>query len=114
MYHLAYLHSAGLNHRDLKKIFETEENYESVYERVLDGTYTDIPWITEERKQKIFTHIRELKTHNIEKTLVEKNIQLITLHDSRYPEQLRTIKQAPFFLYVRGDLHNERKMLGIV
>ena len=29
-------------------------------------------------------------------------------------EKLKTIKQSPYLLYVRGDLKEERKMLGIV
>lgn len=43
-----------------------------------------------------------------------KGITIITLESELYPEKLRTIKQAPYLLYIRGTLREERKMLGVV
>jgi len=111
---LAYLHSAGFTHKDLKKLFEIEENYEEIYGLCISGKALSTPWITIERKTKILENLKTLDVWKIGKIIQEKNIELITLHDERYPEKLRTIKQAPYMLYVRGDLHEERKMLGIV
>lgn len=111
---IAYLHSAWFTHKDLKKIFETHEDYESVYNSLVSSEDISFPWITEERWKKIIYNIRNQDVWKIWKIIQEKNIKLISIHDSLYPERLRTIKQAPYLLYVRGDLHEERKMLGIV
>jgi DNA processing protein len=114
IYFLAFLHSAGFTHKDLKKIFETHENYEEIYEWFITGKKRELPWMTDERKAKILGKLQNINTEWIKKVIEEKEIQLITIHSSVYPEKLRTIKQAPYFLYVRWVLREERKMLGIV
>jgi predicted Rossmann fold nucleotide-binding protein DprA/Smf involved in DNA uptake len=70
--------------------------------------------MTPERRDKILTTLSSLDTENIDRIIEQKNIQLITLDSPLYPERLATIKQSPYFLYVRGDLRSERKMLGVV
>ena len=111
---LAYLHSAGFTHKDLKKIFESKENYDEVYEWLMKWSWINTPWIPEERRIKILEKLKNLDIWKVWKIIQEKNIKLITIHNASYPEKLRTIKQAPYLLYVRWDLHEERKMLGIV
>lgn len=111
---LAYLHSAGFTHKDLKKLFEWEENYEEVYNWFVNWQWMPTPWIPEDRRTKILENLKNIDVWKIWKIIQEKNIQLITIHNTIYPEKLRTIKQAPYLLYVRGDLHEERKMLWIV
>lgn len=111
---LAILHSAGFTHKDLKKIFETHERYEEIYEWFITGKKRDLPWMTNERKQKILEKLGKINTEGIKKIIEEKQIQLITIHSWEYPEKLRTIKQSPYFLYVRWTLREERRMLGIV
>lgn len=111
---LAFLHSAWFTHKDLKKIFENEENYNAIYEGFRDGKWVPTPWMTEERRIKIVDKLRSIDIWKVWNIIQEKNIELITIHDKRYPERLRTIKQAPYMLYVRGELREERKMLGIV
>lgn len=37
MSYLAFLHSAGLTHKDLKKIFEYHENYDTIYAELENG-----------------------------------------------------------------------------
>ncbi|MFZ2256150.1 MAG: hypothetical protein WAW59_00730 [Patescibacteria group bacterium] len=57
---LAYLHSAGFTHKDLKKLFEIEENYEDIYELCASGKSISTPWITTERKAKILDNLKTL------------------------------------------------------
>jgi DNA processing protein len=70
--------------------------------------------MTNERKEKILEKITKVNIENIKNILESKNIKIITIHSEKYPEKLKTIKQSPYLLYVRGDLREERKMLGIV
>jgi DNA processing protein len=46
--------------------------------------------------------------------IVEKNIDIITLDDPRYPDRLKNIWHAPYFLYVRGTLRTDIPLIGIV
>jgi DNA processing protein len=111
---LAFLHSAGFTHLDLKKLFATSENYDEVWEGFVSGKWVTTPWMTDERRAKILERLTKVDTEVISRIIREKDISLISIHSESYPEWLRTIKQAPYLLYVRWDLHEERKMLGIV
>jgi DNA processing protein len=114
MDYLAYLHMAGLTHADLKKLFSEQEDYKIVFDNIIKSGELSVPWIPSERKQKIIDKSRTIDIWKVWKIIQEKNIKIVTLHDDNYPESLRTIKQAPYLLYVRGDLHRERKMLWVV
>ncbi len=114
MHFLATLHAIWFTHADLKKIFESNTEYEKVYQKILSENTVEYPWISPERKEKILKNIKNINVWNIQHIIHEKNIELITLHDSRYPESLRTIKQAPYLLYIRWTLRNDMRLLGIV
>ena len=111
---IAYLHSGGFTHKDLKKIFETHTNYREVYDGYISGKGVDTPWMTPDRRAKILTQLQTIDTQKIDTIIEAKSIQLITLDSPHYPERLSTIKQSPYVLYVRGNLREARKMLGIV
>ena len=99
--HLVFLHSAGCTHNDLKKIFliENPPDFSEVWKEIMDNTI-DLD-ITPERYKKIQEKSKNIEEEKIEKLLNEKSIQIITWHDERYPERLKTIGHAPYFLYVR-------------
>jgi DNA processing protein len=111
---LAILHSGGFTHNDLKKIFENEQNYSNVLEDFLHEKKTITPWMTVDRRVKILEKLSKVDASVIKNKIQDKNIQIIPIESDIYPEKLRVIKQAPYLLYVRGDLREERKMLGVV
>lgn len=111
---LATLHSAWFTHRDLYKLFEYEQEYESILEDLLWKKKTETPWMTADRRNKILEKIVTIDIPKLEQILREKNINIITAESPSFPEKLSVIKQAPYLLYVRGDLREERKMLGVV
>lgn len=111
---LVILHSGGFTHKDLKKLFENEQNYSALLEDFLQNKKTPTPWMTNERREKILEKLQKVDIEKTEKIIKEKNIQIITIESEQYPEKLRTIKQAPYLLYIRGVLREERKMLGVV
>lgn len=111
---LAILHSGGFTHNDLKKLFENTQEYSLILEDFLHTWETLTPWMTNERRNKIIEKLSKINTIKLEKIIQEKNIQLITIESEIYSEKLRTIKQSPYLLYVRWDLREERKMLGVV
>ncbi|NRH20533.1 DNA-protecting protein DprA [Candidatus Gracilibacteria bacterium] len=111
---LVILHTGGFTHKDLKKLFELKQNYSDLLEDFLYEKKTLTPWMTDERRIKILERLGKVDILSIEKIINEKKIQIITIESEQYPEKLRTIKQAPYLLYVRGILREERKMLGVV
>ncbi len=111
--HLAYLHHIGFTHKDLKHLFETWEKYVEFFWKVAKK-WVDMPWISPERRGKIIDNIRNLDTESIQRIIDEKQIDIITIQDSRYPLRLKTIKRAPYLLYVRGNLQETPLMLGVV
>lgn len=111
---LATLHSGGFTHKDLKNIFEHSENHAEVLEGFLCGRWAPTPWMTAERRANILEKLGKVDSTKLEAIIKEKQIELVTIDSPKYPERLRTIKQAPYVLYVRGDFHEERVMLGVV
>ncbi len=111
---LAILHSGGFTHKDLKKIFEIRQNYSEILDDFLLKWKTLTPWMTSERRNKILEKLKKIDIAKIQKIIDEKSVHLITIESDLYPEKLRTIKQSPYLLYIRGILREERKMLGIV
>ncbi len=111
---IACLLESGFTHNDLKNLFLSEGEYtpESVWNTLRDGeVHGDIP---EERGKKILEKSKKVEQDAIEKILESKNIDIIDMHNERYPAQLKTIGHAPFFLYVRWNLRTDMPLIGIV
>jgi DNA processing protein len=111
---LAALHSAGFTHKDLKKIFEKSDSYTKVLTNFLDRKWPETPWMTQERRAKILEKLSNIDLIKLGETIRVNDIHIITIKSEEYPEKLRTIKQAPYMLYVRGILSTKSLMLGIV
>lgn len=111
---LASLHSGGFTQKDLQKLFENKQNYSDILVDFLWARNTPTPWITDDRRNKILEKLPTIDITKLEEVLRIKNITIVTMDSNIYPAKLRTIKQAPYFLYVRGTLREERKMLGVV
>lgn len=70
--------------------------------------------MTLDRRNKILEKLATVDALKLAEILRDKNINIITAESPSYPEKLSVIKQSPYLLYVRGDLREERKMLGVV
>lgn len=101
---LATLHAIGFTHKDLKKIFEKQTEYGSFFENLIQTKTISELWITAERRIKILERLEKINISNIEATIRNKEIRLITINSELYPEKLRTISQAPYLIYIRGNI----------
>lgn len=111
---LVCLLQSGFTHNDLKNLFleEWENTPELVWEWVKNEDISaDIP---EERKKKILEKSKKVKVEEIDEILIKRDIQIIDMHDAEYPDRLKTIGHAPFFLFVRGTLRSDMPLIGIV
>lgn len=113
--YLVYIHSALATHTDLKKLFLSEDapSYEDVWMWLKSGTLELDT--TEERNKKIKENAKKVDEEKISKLLEEKAIEIIIWNDPRYPEKLKTIGHAPYFLYLRWTLKgNISPAIGVV
>lgn len=111
---LVCLHSSGCTHLDMKKLFLEGEipHPEVVWENLLLWNFAlEIP---EERRKKILEKAGQVDIQKIKNTLESKSIEIIDWTHSLYPERLKTIWHAPFFLYVRGILRSDIPLIGVV
>ena len=97
---LVYLHSLGFSQRALSRIFEEQENYQEFY-LALDRKRLEQLKFKDERIDAILSAKTKLYTMKIKDILEKLNVEIITLHDSRYPELLGETPVCPYFLYVR-------------
>lgn len=111
---LATLHGIGFTHKDLKKIFEKQTEYVDFFENLIQTKIISEEWITSERKIKILERLDKINISNMESIIKSKDIKIITINSESYPEKLRTISQAPYLIYTRGNIWNTAKMLGVV
>ena len=113
--YLAYLLQTGYTHLDLKNIFPTNDiSYaEKLWQDTLRGAVDHS--VTPTRQERIYVKAKWVEVDKIRIFLEEKNVQIITFHDSLYPARLRTIGHAPAFLYVRGTLRETLPpLIGVV
>jgi len=111
---LACLLQSGFTHHDLKDLFlyEKKSTPETVWKSLKEGIVEHE--LSEWRKEKILEKSKKVSYEDIEKIILSKNIDIITIEDARYPERLKNIGHAPYFLYVRGLLRSDIPLIGIV
>ncbi len=111
---LVYLHSSWFTQNELKKIFLWTSTFDStsiwkeLTKWIIRGE------ISEERKKKIIQKSQAVDCKKIETYLEIKNINIIHWFHPQYPEKLKTIGHAPFFLYVRWELRGGMPLIWVV
>jgi predicted Rossmann fold nucleotide-binding protein DprA/Smf involved in DNA uptake len=91
---------------------DTGESADALWKKVKDGIIDcDIP---DARKEKIQEKSKHIDENAIATLLQSKAIDIITMHDERYPKKLKNIGHAPYFIFVRGTLRSDIPMIGIV
>lgn len=111
---LIHLQSAGCTHNDLKKLFPKKEDFDpiTIWEWLLNQNIKlDI---SQERHDKIQKKSGTIDMIGVEKFLMEKEVDIISWYDARYPEILKNVGHAPFFFFIRGTFLPEKKLIGIV
>lgn len=112
--YLAVLHSLGITHKKLHVIFgnnllEKQKSYQEFYESL----NREVLWnyaFWEKEITAILKRKEKLKSSTIEQKLQERNVQIITVKDKEYPEELRHITNSPYVLYVRWNISEGPKM----
>lgn len=109
--HLAYLHSLWISQKKLSLIFENTENYKDFYEKLSYGTLK--PYCTEKEIISILWKKEKVDFDKIEKIIKEKQVDIITIKDTRYPNLLKEISNPPYLFYLRWLIDNSPKIVII-
>lgn len=113
MNYLVYLHSLGLTHKNLHKIFEKNSDYETFYNELSFETlkkYIE----KDEVILKILETKKKLDIKTLDKKISNLWVQIITIQSKHYPENLKQIAHPPYFLYVRGKLLGQDNFFAVV
>lgn len=111
---LIYLQNSGLTHNDLKKIFPTKEDFDPIHmwEWLLEWNMKlDI---NTDRFEKIQKKAKEIDAEKVEKFLKEKEVDIVSWYDIRYPSKMKNIRHAPFLFSVRWTFLWEKNLMWIV
>lgn len=113
MNYLVYLHSLGLTHKVLYKIFENNSDYKSFFNNL---SFENLKKFIDNESQilKILELKNKLNTKTIDKKLQNLSVKIITINDKNYPENLKQISAPPYFLYVRWELKWNDNFFAVV
>lgn len=110
---LVFLHSIGFTQKTLGRIFEKEENYEDLYNKLNHGLLQKFGF-KDEKIRSLLEEKEKLDTVKISRIIRELDIRIITLKDPLYPELLRQTSICPYLLYVRGTLPTDTDLISVV
>lgn len=93
-------------------IFWNTQNYRDVYDS-LNNSFLKKWWFSEKQALSILEKHKKIQLGKIDQKIIEKNINIITYHDERYPKLLQEISNPPFLLYTRG-IFSDKPALSVI
>ena len=109
LYWIWLVEQCGIFNTDINSILEQFDSVEEIYKE------TDFKDVTNVKPSTL----RKLKDKNIKKaenilnTIRKMGAEVITYDDVRYPDMLRSILNPPYVLYMKGEIMNWDRILGI-
>lgn len=92
--------------KQLLEYFETEEE---IY-KAEKTSLLEVEGITEKIAEDIIKSRVSAEIQKKYENICEKGIQLVSIHDTIYPNKLRDISKNPYALFVRGELPEESRV----
>lgn len=104
---LAALHSLWFTHKKLFEIFEYNQNYKELFQK-LDKKILEKYKFQEKQIESILNKKQKLDLFKLEKKLNQRSVKIITIFDEKYPIELKKIANTPFLFYLRWNLDNSK------
>ncbi len=99
----------GVYGSDINALLEQFDTVEEIYEAT---DYSDILNVKPSTLKKL--RDKSLKSaEKIKENCAKIGAEIITFDDARFPDSLRTIQNPPYVLYMRGEIMNWDRILGI-
>jgi len=107
--YLAALHSIGITQKKLHIIFEKNQNYKNLFDNISSETLKNFGFL-EKKIEAIIERKSKVKLDTLKKKIEQRGVQLITIHDEKYPDLLRQIPNPPYVFYLRWDIDSTPKI----
>lgn len=111
MIYLVFLHSIWISQRKLSLIFANYTNYKDFFESINFSTLKK--YFPDVEIENIIERKSKLDLGKIEKIIIEKRVEIVTINDSNYPSLLKEISNPPYFFYLRWKIDNSPKIAVI-
>ena len=106
--YLALLHTLWFSHRKLHEIFAESQNYKYLYDNISQDNLLKYKLNT----KLINTILERKKKYNIDfinKNIINRDVNIVTVFDDNFPQELLHISQVPFVIYIRWKIDNSQK-----
>lgn len=107
-HYLALLHKLWISQKKLHTIFSDNSDYELFYNQLssellfkYDYNQRQIDYILSEKDK--------IKIEYIKYKLFERNVEIITINEKKYPESFRQIANPPYLIYLRWKIDSSPK-----
>ena len=112
-YAIGLSHFAPFGSRTFPRLFEALGTYEAIWSASYDQLRA--LEISEQTATKFVDYRRQVDLQKLINDVSALGIDTIDRDDTRYPESLKTLHDAPILLYVRGQLpRSEKVVVGVV
>ncbi len=101
--YLTLLHSIGISQKKFHYIFAQHQNYKDFFENISDTELSKYK-IRADIITKILEQKRKINKEYIEKILKKREVRIVTIHDTEYPDNLKEIANPPYLFYIRWKL----------
>jgi len=107
--YLAALHSIGISQKKLHIVFEKNQHYKNLFDNICPEILKNFGFF-EKQIETIMERKSKVKLDILKKKIEQRGVQVITIHDEKYPETLRQISNSPYVLYLRWTIDNTPKI----
>ena len=109
LYWIWLVEQCGIFNTDINSILEQFDSIEEIYNETDYASVTNV-------KQSTLRKLKDKnlkKAENILKATQDLGSDVVTYDDVRYPDALRSIPNPPYVLYMKGEIMNWDRILGI-
>lgn len=99
----AWLTQVRLGYVQLRDLMQTYDRAEAVYDAVMRGEKTVSEMITTAQLHELRTFGSRDAMHEMLLLMQKADMQIMSMQDANYPQQLLDINDPPVFLYWKGD-----------
>lgn len=107
--YLAILHSLWFTQKKLHFIFKNIQNYKEVYENISEKYLSDL-WFKIDKIKIILERNKKIKISYFQNIIEKRWVEIITVYDDNFPEELHQLSNVPFVFYLRWKYPKWQKL----
>ncbi len=107
--YLAMLHKMGITHKKFHIIFKNNMKYKEFYENISFKILKELGF-SDKQNEFLLENKKKFKLKDLKNSLDDRNVKVITINDSLFPDYLKEIPNVPYLFYLRGKIDNSPKI----